>query len=235
MLAGKVGADCAEENPVAESKATPRARRPTPRQMAATRRPFPPFQKRAPLLRSWCRSLIAFVALYLIVSRIALPRVGKTIDDRQSAIEGDLAAAQKLKDESDSALKAYESELAAARSRAQAIGTETREKLNAASEAERKTLEDAARRSSLPRPRRPSPRRATTAMSNVRGIAAEAASAIVQRLIGVPPDGKAVETRRRSVVEGIVTMFYRSGILGRRRLRPPDGACSAISASIAPC
>ena len=86
--------------------------------------------------------LIAFVALYLIVSRIALPRVGKTIDDRQAAIEGDLAAAQKLKDESDAALKAYESELAAARSRAQAIGTETREKLNAASEAERKALED---------------------------------------------------------------------------------------------
>ncbi len=30
-------------------------------------------------------------------------------------------------------------------------------------------------------------------MSNVRGIAAEAASAIVQRLTGVLPDGKAVD------------------------------------------
>ena len=60
----------------------------------------------------------------------------------RTPIDGDLAAAQKLKDESAAALKAYESELAAARSRAQAIGTETREKLNAASEAERKTLED---------------------------------------------------------------------------------------------
>src|SRR6201987_1889628 len=85
---------------------------------------------------------IAFGALYLIVSRIALPRVGGVIDARQKAIEGDLAQAQKLKDESEAALKAYESELAAARSRAQAISTETREKLNAASEAERKTLEE---------------------------------------------------------------------------------------------
>src|ERR1700692_18074 len=58
--------------------------------------------------------VIAFVALYLIVSRIALPRVGSVIDARQNAIEGDLAAAQKLKDESDAALKAYESELAGA-------------------------------------------------------------------------------------------------------------------------
>ena len=94
------------------------------------------------MLRNWCRWLIAFVALYLIVSRIALPRVGGVIDARQNAIDGDLAEAQKLKDESDGALKAYESELAAARSRAQAIGAETREKLNAASEAERKTLEE---------------------------------------------------------------------------------------------
>ena len=76
--------------------------------------PFPPFQKDT-FASQLVSLLVAFVALYLIVSRIALPRVGKTIDDRQAAIEGDLAAAQKLKDESDNALKAYESELAAAR------------------------------------------------------------------------------------------------------------------------
>jgi F-type H+-transporting ATPase subunit b len=40
-------------------------------------------------------------------------------------------------------------------------------------------------------------------MSNVRGIAADAAAAIVQRLTGVLPDGKSVEQRRRCVVEGI--------------------------------
>jgi len=79
--------------------------------------------------------LVAFVALYLIVSRVALPRVGSLLDERQNKIEGDLAAAQRLRDESDAALKAYESELASARSRAQAIGAETREKLNTASEA----------------------------------------------------------------------------------------------------
>ncbi len=103
-------------------------------------RAFPPFQKDT-FASQLVSLLIAFVALYLIVSRIALPRVGSLLDERQNAIDGDLADAQKLKDESDSALKAYESELAAARSRAQAIGAETREKLNAASEAERKTLE----------------------------------------------------------------------------------------------
>src|SRR5437764_10999933 len=86
-------------------------------------RAFPPFQKDT-FASQLVSLLIAFVALYLIVSRIALPRVASVLDARQNAIEGDLEQAQKLKDSSDNALKAYESELAAARSRAQAIGSE---------------------------------------------------------------------------------------------------------------
>ena len=162
--------------------------------------PFPPFQKDT-FASQLVSLLIAFVALYLIVSRIALPRVGKTIDDRQAAIERDLAAAQKLKDESDAALKAYESELAAARSRAQAIGGETREKLNAASEAERKTLEDALSVKLVQAEKTIAATR-QTAMSNVRGIAAEAASAIVQRLTGVLPDGKSLDSAVDASLKG---------------------------------
>jgi F-type H+-transporting ATPase subunit b len=151
---------------------------------------FPPFE--ADTFASQLVSLlIAFVALYLIVSRIALPRVGSLLDQRQNAIEGDLADAQKLKDESDGALRAYESELAAARSRAQAIGTETREKLSAASEAERKTLEGQLS-VKLAEAEKTIASTREAAMSNVRGIAAEAAAAIVQRLTGVLPDGPAV-------------------------------------------
>src|SRR6202020_3442398 len=97
---------------------------------AAHKAPFPPFEK-STFASQLVSLVIAFVALYLIVSRIALPRVGSLLDERQNAIDGDLAAAQKLKDDSDSALKAYETELSAARSRAQAIGAQTREKLNA--------------------------------------------------------------------------------------------------------
>src|SRR5882757_9084932 len=95
---------------------------------------FPPFESST--FASQLLSLaIAFVALYIIVSRIALPRVGAVIDARQNKIEGDLAEAQKLKDESEAALKAYEAELANARSRAQAISNESRDKANAQTEA----------------------------------------------------------------------------------------------------
>ncbi len=162
--------------------------------------PFPPFEK-STFASQLVSLLIAFVALYLIVSRIALPRVGSLLDERQNAIDGDLAAAQKLKDESDSALKAYESELAAARSRAQAISAETREKLNEASDAERKTLEE---RLSLKLAEAEKTIASTreTAMSNVRGIAADAAAAIVQRLTGVLPDGASVNSAVDASLKG---------------------------------
>ena len=163
-------------------------------------RQFPPFQKDT-FASQLVSLLIAFVALYVIVSRIALPRVGSLLDERQNAIDGDLADAQKLKDESDGALKAYESELAAARSRAQAIGAETREKHNAAADAERKTLEEklAAKLSDAEKTIA-STREA--AMSNVRGIAADAASAIVQRLTGVAPDAQSVNSAIDASLKG---------------------------------
>jgi F-type H+-transporting ATPase subunit b len=151
---------------------------------------FPPFDSST--FASQLVSLaVAFVALYVIVSRFVLPRVGGIIDARHNAIDGSLSEAQKLKDQSDAALKAYEGELASARSRAQAIGNETREKLNASAEAERKTLEqklagklaDAEKQIAATR---------TAAMGNVKSIAADAAGAIVQRLTGAAPDASAV-------------------------------------------
>ena len=162
--------------------------------------PFPPFE-RDTFASQLVSLLIAFVALYLIVSRIALPRVGKTIDDRQNKIEDDLAEAQRLKDESDNALRAYEGELATARSRAQAISAENREKLNAASEAERKALEDQLAAKLAAAEKTIATTRAT-AMSNVRGIAADAAGSIVQRLTGVVPDAASVSAAVDASLKG---------------------------------
>jgi F-type H+-transporting ATPase subunit b len=166
----------------------------------AEKHEFPPFQKDT-FASQLVSLLIAFVALYLIVSRIALPRVGDVIDARQKAIDGDLADAQKLKDQSDAALKSYENELASARSRAQAISTDTREKLNAASDAERKTLEERLSVKLADAEKTIASTRAT-AMGNVRGIATDAAAAIVQRLAGVQPDAQSVNSAVDASLKG---------------------------------
>jgi len=154
--------------------------------------PFPPFESHT-FASQLVWLVISFVALYLIVSRIALPRVGGILANRQKTIADDLAAAQKLRDESDSALKAYETELANARNKAQAIGAETRDKLNAQSEQERKALEDRLAVKLAEAEKTIATTRAA-AMSNVRDIASDAAATIVQQLTGVQPDAKAVES-----------------------------------------
>ena len=161
---------------------------------------FPPFESST--FASQLVSLaIFFVALYVIVSKLALPKVGGAIEARQNKIEGDLAEAQTLKDQSEAALKAYEGELASARSRAQAIGNESRDKANAQAEAERKTLEEQLATKLAEAEKTIASTRAT-AMSNVRGIAADAAGTIVQQLTGVVPDAVSVNAAVDASLKG---------------------------------
>src|SRR5262245_6738091 len=85
---------------------------------------FPPFEKDTfPSQLLWFA--LTFVALYLLMSRIALPRIGSIIEERRKRIEGDLAEAQRFKGESDAAIAAHEKALADARARAQMLANET--------------------------------------------------------------------------------------------------------------
>ena len=84
---------------------------------------------------------LAFVALYLLMSRIALPRVGGILQARRERIAGDLAEAERHRQESEAAAAAYEQALADARGRAQGIANEARDRLTAEAEQRRHALE----------------------------------------------------------------------------------------------
>ena len=84
---------------------------------------------------------ITFVTLYIVISRYVIPRTGGVIEARKSQVASDLAAAQKLKGDTDSAIAAYEASLAEARQKAHAIGQEVREKLGAETDKERSRLD----------------------------------------------------------------------------------------------
>ena len=143
---------------------------------------FPPFEKQTFASQIFWL-VICFVAIYLLISRIAVPRIGGILDDRAKRIENDFAEAQRDKEESEAALVAYEKALADARSRAQAIGTEIRDKVHAEAEEKRKALE-AKLNGQLAEAEKAIAGTKSAAMANVRGIAMDAASAIVERLIG---------------------------------------------------
>ena len=70
--------------------------------------------------------LVTLVVIYLILSRVALPRIAGILADRQGAITNDLAAAEDLKAKSVAAEEAYNKALADARAEAQRIAAETR-------------------------------------------------------------------------------------------------------------
>jgi F-type H+-transporting ATPase subunit b len=59
--------------------------------------------------------LISFVVLYAVLSRVAMPRIGTVIEERQRRIDGDLERATALKAEADAAMAAYEKAMTEAR------------------------------------------------------------------------------------------------------------------------
>ncbi len=126
---------------------------------------------------------VTFLALYFVISRVAIPRTGGVIALRKSTIDGDLAAAQKLKTETDNAIKSYEAALAEAKAKAQAINIENRNTLNAEIEAERAKL-DAALGAKISTAEKKVAASRDKALGEVADMAADIASQIVQQLTG---------------------------------------------------
>jgi F-type H+-transporting ATPase subunit b len=152
--------------------------------------PFPPFDKQTfPSQLLWLT--LTFVALYLLMSRIALPRIDSILERRAQRISGDLAEASRLKGLSDAAIAAYEKSLAEARARAQALLNDSRQKQAAEAEAARKAL-DATLNARITEAESRIAETKSAAMVNVRSIATDAAAAIVERLIGVAPASREV-------------------------------------------
>jgi F-type H+-transporting ATPase subunit b len=86
--------------------------------------------------------VFTFVVLYVLLSRLVLPRIGEVLDERKDRVKRDLASAERLKGETEKALASYEKALADARANASSIARKTREELNAEVEKERKSVED---------------------------------------------------------------------------------------------
>jgi F-type H+-transporting ATPase subunit b len=151
---------------------------------------FPPFQQETfgPQLL-WLA--ITFVVLYVLMSRIGLPRVGSIIEARSTRIASDVAEADRFKEEAEAESAAYDRALAEARARAHAIADETRQATNAEAEQNRRKLEDRLN-AELAEAERSIATARTAAMSNVRGIAVDAAAEIVKALLGTAPSNETV-------------------------------------------
>lgn len=127
--------------------------------------------------------VVFFGLLYLLMSRVALPRMEKVLQRRHGAIEADLSKASALKNETEAAIAAYEKSLADAKAGAQSIAAETRARIGGEVDAERAALDktlaariaDAESRIAASK---------SQAVKDVGDVAAETAAEIVAQLTG---------------------------------------------------
>ena len=130
--------------------------------------------------------LITFGILYLLMVKVALPRIGSVLEARADKIAKDLAEADRLRRQTEEAIAAYEQTLAEAKQKAHAIIEEGRAKLKAESAAERARLDaELAERGAEAETRINAAK--TSAMRDVNAVAADVAADIVRQLIGVAP------------------------------------------------
>jgi F-type H+-transporting ATPase subunit b len=143
---------------------------------------FPPFEMQnfAPQL-VWLA--LIFGVLYVLMSRVALPRVGRILSDRDARIAADLDASREMQTKAQAAALANDETLRMKREEARAIGRSAQERISAESAARRdqeekkfkSRLDEADTRIAADKAR---------ALANVEAIATDAAAAIVRKLTG---------------------------------------------------
>ena len=75
--------------------------------------------------------IVAFVTLYWLLSRRALPRLTEVLEARQDRIAADLDEAERLRREAEAALTSYQAAIAKAQDEAHALLAETQGRLQA--------------------------------------------------------------------------------------------------------
>lgn len=136
--------------------------------------------------------LVIFGALYLIVSKAALPPVASVLEERAGRIAADLERARALKDEADRAMAEAEKAQAKARAEAQAAIRAAIERAKA--EATKAEADQAARlaKQIAEAEARIAEARAK-AEAAIEQVAVAAAQAATARLIGISPDPARVQ------------------------------------------
>jgi F-type H+-transporting ATPase subunit b len=143
---------------------------------------FPPFKTESfPSQIFWLA--LCFAVLFVVLWRVAGPRISGVIGLRKGQIAGDIEAAGKHRSDAEAALAGYETALATARAKAHAEAEENRKRIEAEVEQARTAADAEARDASAKAEAGIAAARAEAAI-HVTKAAQDAAADIVNRLIG---------------------------------------------------
>ncbi len=158
---------------------------------------FPPFQIEnfAPQL-VWL--LLIFGCLYVLMSRLALPRVGGIIENREGKIAADLDASREMQAKAQAAAAANDENLRQRREEAQGIGRDAQQKIANETAAQR-TLAETESGEKIRAAEARIAAAKNAALANVEGIALDAAASIIEKLTGAPADRSKLAAEYKSV------------------------------------
>jgi F-type H+-transporting ATPase subunit b len=144
---------------------------------------------------------ITFIGLYVLMTALVLPRIGRVLAERTDRIEGTLVRAQALRAEAEAARDSYDSALAAARAKAhdEVVRVMARAKAdtNSRLEAQAHALAAKAREAEAN-----VERAKDRALAGINEAAAEIAKAAAEKLLGAPVDAGAAQAAVAGVRKG---------------------------------
>ena len=127
--------------------------------------------------------ILVFSSLYFIVSKIFLPKITLTIENRKSKIVNDLNEAQKLKENAEVKLKEYNKIIENSKKDAQKIISDGRKKLNEDIEIKKKKF-DAEIEKELQAVEKEIKELKKNSISDIAKIAESASTEIIKQIIG---------------------------------------------------
>ncbi|WP_421994237.1 hypothetical protein [Reyranella sp.] len=134
--------------------------------------------------------VVCFAVLYFLMSKLVLPGIGKTMEERERKIQGDLDAAQKANDVARAAAADQEKALGAARGEASQVLRAASEAAAGQTSARMHEIADKLAADIAAAERRIADQR-NQAMAGLTGMSAEIASAVMSKLVG-PADAAQV-------------------------------------------
>jgi F-type H+-transporting ATPase subunit b len=144
---------------------------------------------------------IAFVALYFVMSRLAVPRIADTLAKRQAKIQGDLDAAEKANEETRALVAAYEKRLADAREDARRVTRERGEADNAAAAVHFNELHDRLAKQIDEAEKRIAAQR-DDVMAGLEHMARDIGQEVYAKLAGQPADQGALAGKVTAAIKG---------------------------------
>ena len=144
--------------------------------------------------------VVALVAIYLILTKVALPRIADVLAERSGTITNDIAQAEELKLKAQEAEAAYEKALADARAEAQRIIGEAKAEMQAELDAATAKADEQIAAQTVESEKRIAEVR-EGALDAIRTVAQDTAGEIVQAL-GATADSAVIEAAVNARVKG---------------------------------